>query len=184
MNRLIQWSLDLIDDRLQSGQDDRTLVGGLSVGLFAIGSYLLGGLPALVIGGVVFFLWIFGTPPLAIVIGSIGLTAITEPTTVSTVFGATPTMFLSPLLGVFCVGAGIAGLCLDPLVTAQQPTPVVVTAGLLVIGGGAGLLVAAHMVEVPIYSTIALAGVGVLFVAGVIARAVAVWTPSQEVSHE
>lgn len=152
--------------------------------LFTIGGYLLGGLPALVAGAVAVLLWLFGTPPLAIVIGSIGLTATTEPTTVSTVFGATPTTFPTPLLGVFCVGTGTAGLCLDPLVTVRRPTRLVITAGLLIVGGGSGLLVAAQVGEFPLYRTVALAGVGVLFVAGVIARAVAVWTPSQEAAYE
>lgn len=184
MDRPTQLTLDRLGAYLRNGQHDRTPVGGFSVGVFAVGGYLMGGLPGLGVGAVVGLLWGIGTPPLAIVIGSSGLTAIAEPATVSTVFGATPTTFSTPLLGVLCVGGGIVGLCLDPLVTVQQPTRVVIAAGLLIISGGAGLLVAAHLTAVPLYWTVALAGGGVLFVAGVIARTVTLSTPAQEAINE
>ncbi|WP_248897142.1 hypothetical protein [Haloplanus halobius] len=169
-----------VRDRLRNGLRERTLLGGVGVALVVAGGSALGGRPAIIVGVVASLLWLLGSTPAAIAVGTIGITGFTEPATVSTVFAGTQTTFPSPVVGVGLLGAGVAGLAFEPVVTARRPTRALGIGSLLVVAVFASVLAIAHLEALSIYATTAVSSGLVLFLSGVLSRTVTVRTAGEE----
>lgn len=175
---------DTMHERLQNGIQESTLFGGVGVIFVVVGGYLLSGFPAIVVGGVVSLLWLLGSTPIAIAVGSIGITGSTTPVSVSTMFGGTPTIFPEPISGVILLGIGFAVLGLEPAVTAHQPNRLLGVGSILVVAVFVGILATATLEGLSIYVTTIVAGGVVLFLTGIFARTVTVLTAPQEEHDE